>query len=162
MMIQVKAESEAGMTTVTMMMTLTSAGRQGVETDRPDRPWPIKNHIERAQLTPSQSKAASPLHLSHEGENPAGPSCVGLDSSAAENDLPGEDAGETGETPQVQSGDCSSEGHPSLSENQCTSDPQAALPEVGEGDHPGLQDRPAVPVSGDTMSSRSSLSCRAV
>ena len=38
------------------------------------------------------------------------------------------------------------------------------FPEVGEGDRPRLQNRSAVPVSGDTMSSRSSrsLSCRAV
>ena len=91
-----------------------------------------------------------------EGENPAGPSRVGLDSSAAENDPRGEDAGEAGETPQVQSGDCSSEGHPSLSENQRTSDSQVAFPEVGEGDRPGLQDRPAVPVSGNTVSPGSS------
>ena len=37
-------------------------------------------------VTPNQLKAASPLHLSQEGENHAGPSCVGLDSGAAEND----------------------------------------------------------------------------
>ena len=42
--------------------------------------------------------------------------------------------------------------------------PQAAFPEVGEGDSPRLQNRFTIPVSGDTMSSRSSrgLSCRAV
>ena len=41
---------------------------------------------------------------------------------------------------------------------------QAAFPEVGEGDRPRLQKRSAIPVSGDTMSSRSNrgLSCRAV
>ena len=41
---------------------------------------------------------------------------------------------------------------------------QVALPEVGEGDRPRLQNRSAIPVSGDIMSSGSSrgLSCRAV
>ena len=48
--------------------------------------------------------------------------------------------------------------------NLGTAHPEVAFPETGEGDRPGLQDRSAVPVSGDTMSSRSSrgLSCRAV
>ena len=39
----------------------------------------------------------------------------------------------------------------SLSEDHSTANPEVALPEVGEGDRPGLQDRPAVPVSGDTV-----------
>ena len=59
------------------------------------------------------------------------------------------------ETPQVQSRDCSSTRHPPLPENYSASDPQATFPEVGEGDHPGLQDRSAVPVSSDTVSPRS-------
>ena len=33
-----------------MVMTLTNAGRQGVKADHQDRPWPIKNHVKRAQL----------------------------------------------------------------------------------------------------------------
>ena len=37
-------------------------------------------------LPPDQLKAASPLHLSQEGENHAGPSRVGLDSGAEEED----------------------------------------------------------------------------
>ena len=69
-----------------VVMTRTNAGRQGVKVNHQDRPWPVKNHVKRAQFTPGQSEAASPLHLSQEGENHTGPSCVGLDSSAAEND----------------------------------------------------------------------------
>ena len=86
------------------------------------------------------------------------------DSSAAENDPRGEDAGETGKTRQVQSGDCGSEGHPSLPKNLSTAHPEVAFPEVGEGDCPGLQDRPAVPVSCDTVSPGSSggLPCQAI
>ena len=147
-----------------MMMTLTSAGRQGVKVEHQDRPWPVKNHVKRAQFTPDQSKAASPLHLLQEGENHAGPSCVGLDSGAAENDPRGKDAGETGETPKVQSGDCGSEGHPSFPKDLIAAHQEVAFPEVGEGDRPGLQDRPAVPVSGDTVSPGSSggLSCQAI
>ena len=61
-----------------------------------------------------------------------------------------------GETPQVQSGDCGSEGHPSLPKDLSTAHPEAAFPEVGEGDCPGLQDRPAIPISGDTVSPGSS------
>ena len=66
-----------------------------------------------------------------------------------------QDAGEAGKTPQIQSRDYGSEGHPSLPRKHSTAHPEVALPEVGEGDRPGLQDRPAVPVSGDTMSPRS-------
>ena len=66
--------------------------------------------------------------------------------------------------PQVQIGDCGSEGHPSLPRKHSTAHPKAALPEVGEGDHPRLQDRPAVPVGGDTMSPRSNggIHCQVV
>ena len=138
-----------------MMMTLTSAGRQGLKVDHQDRPWPAKNHVKHS-LPPDQSKAASPLHLLQEGENHTGPSCVGLDSGAAEDDPQGEDAGETSETPQVQSGDCGSEGHLSLPKDLSTAHPEVAFPEGGEGDRPGLQDRPAVPVGGDTVSPGSS------
>ena len=115
-------------------------------------------------LPPSQSKPASPLHLPQEGENHAGPLRVGLDSSTAENDPQGEDAGETGKTPQVQSGDCSFEGHLSLPKNLSAAHPEVAFPEVSEGDRPGLQDRPAVPVSSDTVSLGSSggLPCPAI
>ena len=35
---------------------------------------------------PDQQEATSPLHLSSEGENPAGPPYVGLDSGAEEED----------------------------------------------------------------------------
>ena len=37
-------------------------------------------------LPPDQQEAASPLHLSPKRENPAGPSRVGLDSRAEEED----------------------------------------------------------------------------
>ena len=72
--------------------------------------------------------------------------------------------GETGETPQVQSGDCGSTRHPQLSEDLSTAHPEVTFPEVGEGDRPGFQDRPAVPVSGDTVSPRSGggIPCQAV
>ena len=74
------------MTTVTMM-TLTSAGRQGVKVNHQDRPWPVKNHARWAQVTPpNRQKATSPLHLSSKGENLAGPPRVGLDSRAEEED----------------------------------------------------------------------------
>ena len=84
--------------------------------------------------------------------------------SAAENDPRGEDAGETGETPQVQSGDCSSEEHPSFPKDLSAAHLEVAFPEVGERDRPGLQDRPAVPVSGNTVSpgSNGGLPCQAV
>ena len=49
--IRVKAESKVGTKTV-MMMTLTSTGSQGVKVEHQDRPWPMKNHIKRAQFTP--------------------------------------------------------------------------------------------------------------
>ena len=67
-------------------------------------------------------------------------------------------------TPQVQSGDCGSDGHPSLPKDLITAHPEVAFPEVGEGDRPGLQDRPVVPVGGDTVSPGSSggIPCQAV
>ena len=70
----------------------------------------------------------------------------------------------TSETPQVQSGDCGSTRHLPLPKDLSTAHPEITFPEVGEGDHPGLQDRPAVPVSGDTVSPRSSrgIPCQAV
>ena len=80
------------------------------------------------------------------------------------NDPRGEDAGETGKTPQVQSGDCGFEGHPSLPKNLSTAHPEVAFPEVSEGDRPGLQVRPAVPVGSNTVSPGSSggIPCQAV
>ena len=57
---------------------------------------------------------------------------------------------------QVQSGDCGSARHSPLPKDLSTAHPEIAFPEVGEGDRPGLQDRPAVPVSGDTVSPGSS------
>ena len=52
-------------------------------------------------------------------------------------------------------GDCGSEGHSPLPRKYSTAHPEVALPEVGEGDRPGLQDRSAVPVGSGTMSPRS-------
>ena len=115
-------------------------------------------------LPPDQQTVASPLHLLPERENHVGPPRVGLDSGAEEEDILGEDAGETSETPQVQSGDCGSAGHPPLPKDLSTAHPEIALPEVGEGDRPGLQDRPAVSIGGDTVSPGSSrgIPCQAV
>ena len=48
---RVEAENEAG-TTMVMMMTLTSAGRQGVRVDPQDRLWLVRNYAKGAQLTP--------------------------------------------------------------------------------------------------------------
>ena len=62
------------------------------------------------------------------------------------------DAGEAGKTPQVQSWDCGSEGHPSLPRIHGSAHQKVTFPEVGEGDRPGLQDRPAIPVSSNTVS----------
>ena len=50
-----EAENEAGMTMV-MMMTLTSAGRQGVRVDPQDRLWLVRNHAKGAQLTPRSTE----------------------------------------------------------------------------------------------------------
>ena len=125
--------------------------------------WTIKTNSgpQRAtqsghSLPPDQLKAASPLHLLQERENHAGPSRVGLDSGAETVDTRGKDAGEDNKTPQIQSGDCGSEGHPSLSENLSTAHLEVAFLETGKGDRPGLQDRPVVPVSIATMSPGSS------
>ena len=113
---------------------------------------------------PDRQTAATPLHLSPERENLARPSRVGLDPRAEEEDTRGEDAGETSETPQVQSRDCGSTRHPPLPKDLSTAHPETALPEVGEGDCPGLQDRPAIPVCGDTVSPRSGggIPCQSV
>ena len=62
------------------------------------------------------------------------------------------DAGEVNKALQVQSGNCGSEGHSSLTREHSTAHPKVALPEGGEGNRPGFQDRPAVPVSGGTVS----------
>ena len=66
----------------------------------------------------------------------------------------GTDAGEVNKTPQVQSGNCGSEGHPSLPREYSAAHPKVAFPEGGEGNRSGYQDRPAVPVSSDTVSPR--------
>ena len=52
--------SEVETTTMTMM-TLTSAGRQGVKVDHRGRQWLIKSHASQAQLTPQLTKTC---HLS--------------------------------------------------------------------------------------------------
>ena len=66
--------------------------------------------------------------------------------------------------PPVQSRDCGFTRHPPLSKDLSTAHQETAFPEVGEGDRPGLQDRSAVPVGGDTMSPRSGggIPCQAV
>ena len=64
-------------------------------------------------------------------------------------------AGEAGKTSPVQSRDCGSEGHSPLPREHSSAHSEAALPEVGEGNCPGLQDGSAVPVGGSTMSPRS-------
>ena len=81
-----------------------------------------------------------------------------------EEDPRGEDAGETGETPQVQSRDCGSTRRPQLPKDLSTAHPETAFPEVGEGDRPGFQDRPEVPISGNIVSPRSGggVPCQAV
>ena len=60
--------------------------------------------------------------------------------------------------------DCSSEGHPSLPGKHSIAYPKIALPEVGEGDRPGLQDRPAIPVGSGTVSpgSNGGIPCQVV
>ena len=81
-----------------------------------------------------------------------------------EEDPRGTDAGETDKAPPIQSRDCGSEGHPSLPREHSIAHPKIAFPEVGEGDRPGLQDRPAIPVGGGTVSPRGSrgIPCRVV
>ena len=150
-----KVESEPGLTMM-MKMTLTNAGRQRVKMHHQSRLVARKEPRKKGQgYPPIDRKAASPLHLSPKGENHAGPPRTGLDRGAEEEDTRGEDAGETSKTPPVQSRDCGSTRHPPLPENYGASDTQATFPEVGEGDRPGLQDRSAVPVSGDIVSPRS-------
>ena len=89
-----------------------------------------------------------------QGENRIRSSRTGLEGRAEKEDPRGTDAGEADKTPQVQSGDCGSEGHPSFPREHVTAHPKVAFPEGGEGDRPGLQDRPAIPVSGGTVSPR--------
>ena len=74
------------------------------------------------------------------------------------------DAGEVNKAPQVQSGDCGSEGHSSFPREHSTAHPKVAIPEGGEGDRPGLQDRPAIPVGSGTASPRSNggIPCQVV
>ena len=147
-----------------MMMTLTSIGRQGMRVNHQDCWWPRKNHTSRAQLSPQSTESyQSSTSLTRQKEPCWAIVCwTGLQRRRRRSTRRG--CRETGETPQVQSGDRGSEGHSSLSENHSTSDPQAALPEVGERDHPGLQDRPVVPVGGDTVSPGSSggIPCQVV
>ena len=73
--------------TMVMMMTLTSAGRQGMEGE-PLRPMVAHKRTmqEGHSLPPDQQEATSPLHLSSKGENPAGPLRVGLDPRAEDED----------------------------------------------------------------------------
>ena len=75
---------------------------------------------------------------------------------AEEEDTRGEDAGETSKTPTgteqelwLYKTSATSKRHSACSSGNC-------LSRVGEGDRPGLQDRSAVPVGGDTVSPRSS------
>ena len=50
-------------------------------------------------LPPGGPEAASPLYLSHKGENPARPPRIGLDGRTEEEDPRGTDAGETNKNP---------------------------------------------------------------
>ena len=115
-------------------------------------------------LPPNRPEAATPLYLSPQGENRIGPPRTGLDGRAEKEDPRGTDAGEANKTPQVQSRDCGSEGHPSFPSEHSTAHPKVAFPEGGEGDCPGLQDRPAIPVGGGTVSPRSNggIPCQVV
>ena len=72
--------------------------------------------------------------------------------------------GRLNKAPPIQSRDCSSEGHPSLPREHSIAHSKIAFPKAGEGDRPGLQDRPAIPVGGGTVSPRGSrgIPCRVV
>ena len=61
-------------------------------------------------------------------------------------------------------GDGGSTRHPPLPKDLSAAHPETVFPKVGEGDRPGLQDRPTVPVSSDIMSPRSGggIPCQAV
>ena len=148
-----EARSEVVTTTV-KMMTPTNAGRLGVEVSSRNSRWLVRNHARRAQLTPNRLEVTTPLYLSPQRENRIGPPRTGLDGRAEKEDPQGTDAGEVNKTPQVQSGDCGSEGHPSFPRDHSAAHPKVAFPEGGEGDRPGLQDRPAIPVGGGTVSPR--------
>ena len=56
------------------------------------------------------------------------------------------------ETPPVPGRDCGSARHPPLPEDHSAAHPKVTFSEASERDRPGFQDRPAVPVSGDTVS----------
>ena len=59
----------------------------------------------------------------------------------------GTDAGEANKTHRYRAGTVALK-TPSLPGKHSIAYPKIALPEVGEGDCPGLQDRPAIPVGG--------------
>ena len=56
------------MTTMTMMMTLTSAGRRGVKADHRGRQWLVRSHASQAQLTPQLTETCHLLYISHRKE----------------------------------------------------------------------------------------------
>ena len=57
----VKDSRASEVETVTMMMTLTSAGRRRVKADHQGRQWLVKSHASQAQLTPQLTETC---HLS--------------------------------------------------------------------------------------------------
>ena len=150
-----EVESEPGMMMM-MKMTLTNAGRQGVGMHHQSQWWLARSHARRAQVTPRLTESCqSSTSLGPKERTMLGHRILDWTDEQKREDTRGEDAGETSKTPPVQSRDCGSTRHPPLPEDYGASDTQAAFPEVGEGDRPGLQDRSAVPVSGDTVSPRS-------
>ena len=126
--------------------------KTGGEGEPPKKLVAQKEPCKKGTVYPPIDRKLPVLYISHPKERTELGHRV-LDWTAEQKRDPrGEDAGKAGEAPPVQSGDCGSEGHSSLPREHSTAHPKAALPEASEGDRPGFQDRPAVPVSGGTVS----------
>ena len=99
--------------------------------EQPKQLVACKEPRKKGTAYPPIDQKLPPLYISRPKERTELGHCVlDWDGRAEEKDPRGTDAGEVNKAPQVQSGDCGSEGHSSLPSEHSTAHPKVALPEV--------------------------------
>ena len=144
------------MTTVMAKMTLTSAGRQGAN-ELPPKParWLARSHARRPQFTPRLTESCQSLYISRtKGENRMlGHRILDWTDEQKRKIHEARMQGRQVKPHRYRAGTVALTRHPPLpGKTTALLIRKAAFSEAGEGDRPGFQDRPAVPVSGDTVS----------
>ena len=136
-----------------VMTTPTNAGRPGMEASSRNQQVARKEPRKKGAAYPPIDRKLPPLYISRPKERTELGHRV-LDFTAEQKRKIHEARmqGRRIKPHRYRAGNCGSEGHPSLPREYGAAHPKVTFPEGGERNRPGHQDRPAVPVSGDTVS----------